>query len=420
MDQFPPSSGQPGDGQPNPFGNIPLFGDLAKMMQQQGSLDWNAAQQFALSVLADPSAAPDNRQLMNNVDPLDRIKLEEYGKIAEMFVTATTGFPVAPNGQSIAVNALTPVQWVTETLARWKPIVEKLGAALRQSSSTGSGASSSVVDPSSDFGSDVEAGFASMLNGILGMVAPTMLGMSTGSMAGHQAKRAFSLYELPVPASELRIGVVPATIDAFANEWSIDVDSLRLWVVLHDMTYQTLMNIPHVYARLNKLIHDHASGFRSNPNGLMDRLDGMEMDSANPLDGLQKLLSDPELLIGATGSPEQAIVAPQLDATVAVLVGYVDWVLDEAGPRLIGAYQMTSEALRRRRVESTQADRLTERLLGVNLTRAQVSRGQAFIAGIIERSGAEALSRIFEREEDFPTPNDVEAPGLWLARIGLD
>ena len=414
MDQFPPFGGQPGDEQPNPFGNIPLFGDLAKMMQQQGSLDWNAAQQFALSVLTDPSALPDNRHLTHNVDPIDRIKLEEYGKIAEMFVTTTTGFSVAPNGMSITVNALTPAQWVTETLARWKPIVEELSAALRQSSARTSSEAPTQME------SDPEAGFAAMLNGILGMVAPTMLGMSTGSMAGHLGKRAFSLYELPIPASGLVIGVVPSSIDSFARQWSIDVESLRLWVVLHDMTYQMLMNIPHIFQRLNGFIHQHARGFRSNPSGLTDRLDGLNIDASNPLAGLQQLLSDPELLIGATGSPEQAQIAPQLDSTVAVLVGYVDWVLDEAGPRLIGAYHMTAEALRRRRVESTQADRLTERLLGVNLTRTQVARGQSFVNGVIERSGTAALSRIFEREDDFPTPNDVDAPGLWLARIGLD
>ncbi len=412
MDQFPPSSGQPGDGAPNPFGNIPLFGDLAKMMQQQGPLDWNAAQQFALSVLADPSAPMNAAQLAHNVDPLDRIKLEEYGKIAEMFVATTTGFSVTPHGQPVEVAALTPVQWVHETLTRWKPVVERLSQALRNSP---------PAPLALDDSQDPEAGFAAMLNGMLSMVAPTMLGMAAGSMAGHLGKRAFSLFELPIPVTgSSRIGIVPMTIDAFAGEWSIDTASLRLWVILHDITYQTLMNIPHFNQRLTGLINEHAGGFRSNPHGLMDRLEGLEVDPSNPFGAMQQILGDPEMLIGATGSPEQARIAPQLDATIAVLVGYVDWVLDAAGPRLIGNYQMTAEALRRRRVETTPADRLTERLLGVNLTRAQVERGQAFIAGVVERSGVEALSRIFDNDEDFPTPNDVDAPGLWLARIGLD
>jgi uncharacterized protein (DUF2342 family) len=50
---------------------------------------------------------------------------------------------------------------------------------------------------------------------------------------------------------------------------------------------------------------------------------------------------------------------------------------------------------------------------------AEVDRGATFIDGVVERAGEDALTRLWADERDLPTPAEVDAPGLWLARIGL-
>ena len=57
-----------------------------------------------------------------------------------------------------------------------------------------------------------------------------------GSLVGHLALQAFGQYDLPIPRPPSHeILVVPATIDRFAEEWSLPVDELRLWVVLQEI-----------------------------------------------------------------------------------------------------------------------------------------------------------------------------------------
>ena len=46
-------------------------------------------------------------------------------------------------------------------------------------------------------------------------------------------------------------------------------------------------------------------------------------------------------------------------------------------------------------------------------------RGSAFVEGVIERAGADGLARLWESERMLPSPPEVDAPGLWLARIDL-
>ena len=93
--------------------------------------------------------------------------------------------------------------------------------------------------------------------------------------------------------------------------------------------------------------------------------------------------------------------------------------MDSVGDGLLASYGQLTEALRRRRVEADPADRFVERMLGLELTQDQYDRGAAFVDGVVERAGGEGLYRLWEDERMLPTPNELDAPGLWLARIDL-
>jgi uncharacterized protein (DUF2342 family) len=76
-----------------------------------------------------------------------------------------------------------------------------------------------------------------------------------------------------------------------------------------------------------------------------------------------------------------------------------------------------AEAVRRRRVEADQSDVFVERLLGLTLSQDAVERGHDFVAGVLERQGD--LGRLWASPQELPTPAELDAPGLWLARIDL-
>jgi uncharacterized protein (DUF2342 family) len=68
-------------------------------------------------------------------------------------------------------------------------------------------------------------------------------------------------------------------------------------------------------------------------------------------------------------------------------------------------------------VEASPDDQYVERLLGLKLTLAQVQRGKVFIAGVVERVGETAVAGLFARPSPLPTPAELDAPGLWIARL---
>jgi putative hydrolase len=250
---------------------------------------------------------------------------------------------------------------------------------------------------------------------------PMMVAMTAGSMVGHMARRSFGQYDLPIPrrpSDELLI-LVP-NLDAFGAEWSLPAEDLRLWICLHEIAHHAVLGVPHVRARIEALIGEYTTKFRNDPNALEEQLGELDMTaSSDAMASLQRALGEPGALLGAIQSDEQRALLPRLEAIVAVVVGVVDHVMDEVGTKLIASYGMLTEALRRRRVETAEADRFVERLLGLELTQSVYDRGSAFVAGVIERAGEEGLARLWESDKMLPSPPEVDAPGLWLARIDL-
>jgi putative hydrolase len=224
-----------------------------------------------------------------------------------------------------------------------------------------------------------------------------------------------------VPRSDDTLLVVPANIDQFANDWSLPVDEMRLWVLAQELTGHTLFSLTSLREQYAAMVRKYVGAFQPDPSALADRISGLEADdAADPMSAIQGLLSDPAVLLGAVQSPAQLALEPQLDAATSAEVGYVDYLVDSVAVRVIGGDALRiAEAVRRRRVETSPDDVFVERLLGLQLTQQSVQRGKAFAAGVVDRVGEAGLTQLFAKPEALPTPAELDAPGLWIARLEL-
>jgi putative hydrolase len=389
----------------NPFAGMPMFGDLSRALSGQGPLNWDAARQFALLAagggdMAGMMTGGGTPTATANIDPSVRIKYAELAAIARLHVADVMQLSVAEIDPEVA----TPEQWAAQTLDAYRPLFNDLATSLGQVDADPDAAS---ADP-----------MAQMMAGLSKMMAPAMMGMSVGSMVGGLARRAFGVYDLPIPRATPALVVVPPTIDAFATEWEISLDEMRLWVISHELAGHTLFSIPHVADHLRSLVQRHVGAFKPDASAVTDKLVGMDMDQSDPMAAMQAAFGDPEVLLGAVRSDEQLAMEPQLDAAVAVTIGVIDWVVDAVAVRVIGGNALQiAEAVRRRRAEASPDDLFVERLLGIRLGADQTARGKAFVQGVVDRAGENGLSPLFNDVDSMPTPSEIEAPGLWLARV---
>jgi putative hydrolase len=340
------------------------------------------------------------------------MRIEQIARVADLQVADVTGLPTAIGGRPLSVLPVNRVPWVDESLRAYRSLFERLAASL--------GAAQILGPEPGALPDDAEDQLAGFLQQLMQSLQPMMASMTAGSMVGHLARRSFGSYDLPIPrppGSELQL-VVP-NIDAFGDEWSLSPDDLRLWICVHEIAHHAVLSVPHVRERVDRLMQDYVGSFRADPGAFEGRLEALDPTEPSSMAGLQQLFGDPEVLLGAIRSPEQEVLLPQLTTIVATVVGVVDHVLDVLGTRLINSYPMLTEALRRRRVEASEADRFVERMLGLELTQSTYDRGAAFVEGVVERAGDEGLRRLWESDRFLPTPAELDAPGLWLARIDL-
>lgn len=381
---------------PNPFGGMPFFNDMMRAMSNQGPLNWDLAQQFAQLGAVGDTPDPDP-------DPTTRIAYNALADICDVYVREITSLPTGPHSSHVEVLTTTRARFAHRTLIDLRPLFTDLATALVRPESP----SDAPSDP-----------MAAMLSNLSTMMAPALMGMSIGSMVGSLASHALGQYELPLArpfTSEILI--VSSSVDAFAKEWEIPTDDMRMWVLIHELTSHAILASPAIEEGLSLIVRQHVSGFRPNPEALMESMGDIDPTDPNALAGIQNMFSDPMVLMGAVRSQEQEVLAPFLDARVAAISGYVDYVVDTVSARLLGASSPIAEAIRRRRVDYGTDSQLIERLLGISLTRTQQQRGRAFIEGVVEREGSGALTTMLSAVNHLPTPNEVDAPGLWLARL---
>ncbi len=379
----------------NPFASLPMFGDLARALEGQGPLNWDAARQFAMMGATQGESE-------HNIDPTVRIAFADLARIAGMHVNDVIG----SDTEFPEPRVVTRSQWAAETLDAYRPLFTDLATSLGQ-------------QPSADPGDAGADPMMQMMAGLNRMMAPAMMGMSVGSMVGALSQRVFGLFDLPIPREKHEVVLVGRTIDDFAAEWEIPIDEMRLWVLAHELSGYRVLGIPHLRAELVELVRSHVGGFKPDPSAIADKLGGFDpMGGGDPMEAIQQAFSDPEILLGAVESPEQKALQPRLDAAVAAVVGYTDWVVDAVAVRVIGGDALRiAEAVRRQRSSSSPDDMFVERLLGIRVGETQVQRGKAFVQGVVDRVGEADLTRLLELPDSMPTPNEIEAPGLWIARV---
>jgi putative hydrolase len=391
--------------------------DLAQVMrllQSEGPVNWEIAEQVAGYVALDGATTE------TPVSPEEREQLEELARAAESHVIAETGLS---STLGLKISAIGRREWVDLHLETLRPVLEALAVTLRKALDAGDDETELPGTPGThpSGGGQLPFGMAGAggdpFGGLLTMLAPLLLGVQSGSMVGYLAQHALGRYDLPLPTDdEPSLAFVVPNLAAFEEAWSIDSQDLRFAVALHEVVHAAERSVPWVRERLLRLAIEYVSAYEVDPNAVESQFG--QLDPSDPT-SFAGIAEHPEALLGAMQSERQQEILTRVQGLTMVLEGYADVVVERLGTRLLTDFPRVHEALQRHHLERGEAERFIEQLLGLRLDREHYERGEQFCRGVIERAGMEGLNRLWDSELMLPTPNELEAPGLWLARIDL-
>ena len=372
-----------------------MFGDLAKALQGQGPLNWDAARQFAQ--LGATGGSPEA-----NVDPAVRLAFADLARIAWFHVADVVGSGRRRPSRRSSRAASGPTARSTPIATcspRWPPPSAR-----------------PVADDDPDAAGDP---MMAMMAGLSKMMAPAMLGMAVGSMVGHLATRAFGTHDLPIPRQ-------PATRHAGA------VEHRRVRRGLGDPDRRDAAVGARPRAGRSRPVRGRPTSVtRCRTSCASTSAGSVPIPTPSPSGSARSTATPPtrwprcsrrSAIPRCSSAPSRRPPSRRCgrDSTplVAVVVGYTDWIVDAVA---VARRRRQRAAHRRGRAPAAGGDhvqRLVRRATARHPPRRGPGRpGQGVRAGRRRPGRRRRAGPAARRPDAIPTPNEVDAPGLWLARI---
>jgi coenzyme F420 biosynthesis associated uncharacterized protein len=253
------------------------------------------------------------------------------------------------------------------------------------------------------------------LAGPLKALTGALLAVEVGALSGFLAARVLGQYEFPVtdPDAEARLLFVGPNLAHVARSMRADDQALTRWVALHESTHALqFAGVPwlrsHMAARVRELIASLDVEF--DPRRLL------RAPARDDLRALVDAVRRGELITIVAG-PRRRELLDELQATMALLEGYAEHVMDAVGERLIPELPRLREGLERRRRDRSGLLRLFERLIGLELKLRQYEQGKAFCDAVVAEGGIAALNRAWEEPGALPALAELDDPSGWLRRV---
>jgi coenzyme F420 biosynthesis associated uncharacterized protein len=247
---------------------------------------------------------------------------------------------------------------------------------------------------------------ASLPESVATALGRRLLDRYVGELLGLMARRVLGQYD-PVltlmPASDATLPpsslyLVEPNITAFQREQRVGGDSLRRWLILHELTHAWQFE-QHPWLR------QHIENLT---RSLM--LDAVTADGATPLPSREMVRRLPDTV------RKQLRGIAQLQAIMSVLEGYSNFVMQRVGRRHLKDVDRLEAAMHRRRRERSLFERLILAITGLEMKMRQYELGEKFATAVADSAGLIALNRVWESAELMPSMDELRNPERWIAR----
>ncbi|MDP9443942.1 MAG: zinc-dependent metalloprotease [Actinomycetota bacterium] len=233
--------------------------------------------------------------------------------------------------------------------------------------------------------------------------APTGRPIPTGGGSAELARRP--------PAG--RMLLVAPNIVHTERELEVDPHHFRLWVCVHEETHRVQFTaVPWMRDHLHSEIRALIDATEVDPSALAAMLrDGVER-AARMARG-----DDDISLLDIIQTPAQREIVGRITATMSLLEGHADVVMDGVGPEVIPTVDVIRTRFNERRKGGGTLDQVLRKLLGLDAKMRQYRDGATFVRGALERVGMDGLNAVWTSPNTLPSLPEIGDPAAWVRRV---
>jgi coenzyme F420 biosynthesis associated uncharacterized protein len=258
--------------------------------------------------------------------------------------------------------------------------------------------------------------FAGPLAGALKAGAAATLAAEAGLVIGYVAQRVLGQYEVSLLGGDAppRLLFVAPNLRKAVRELKVEPEPFHRWICAHELT--------HVYQFQGVgWLRDHLGGMvRRYLTTVEVRIDRGAAGGLPSMPDLGRLVENFRNggLAALVQTKEQRGLMERMQAAMAVVEGYSEHVMDAIAAEAIPGHEQLRSAMDARRRSRSAPERLIEGLLGLDMKIRQYEQGKVFCDAVVAEAGVSALNRVWDSPESLPTPDELQRPAEWVARMG--
>jgi coenzyme F420 biosynthesis associated uncharacterized protein len=196
------------------------------------------------------------------------------------------------------------------------------------------------------------------------------------------------------PISDAGLYLVETNVEEWRAKADLPGEDLRRWLILHEMT--------------------HAWQFAAHP-WLRPH---MEQSMRVLLESTARQAAPAARIAALIGVlPAQWRVIQQVQATMSMVEGYSNLVMNELGRRLLPHFEQLEEAYRARSASKGVLQVLIWKLTGLDLKLQQYKRGEAFCRRVFDQHGMDVLNLAWTGPDQMPRLEELGDPERWYRRV---
>lgn len=367
----------------NQFGQmLSGMGSTMNSPEGQGPVNYALAERIA-------------RQQIGQVAPVrdqDRAAVEEAARLAELWLDDTTQMPTA-GGRVVAWNA---EDWLTQTLPMWKRLVSPVAEHMNEAQ----------LASLPEEARDMVGPMLQMMNQMSGM----NFGMQLGNALGDLAKQALtgSDFGLPVAPTDLT-ALLPVNIAAAGKELTVPGQELMVYIAARESARQRLYrHVPWLVERLVSSVEEYAAGLVIDTSHIEEATRELNLESGDPAaiqDAMQRLQG---MDLSPRISSRNAQAVSRLETLLALVEGWVEYVVDQAMSERIPSTGTMTEAWRRRRATGGSAEQAFAKIVGIEFSAPKVAEAVELWRRVDIAVGQERRDGIWEHPDLMPSAEQLD------------
>jgi coenzyme F420 biosynthesis associated uncharacterized protein len=337
-------------------------------------LDWEAAARFG-SRLAGTGPLLEPGQQARLRDDFSELVTE-----AESLVTHLTGLRI--DGAPTRAWVMSRSKWIGQNLQGFEQVLSPLAERLS--------------DRSGD--------------GVLSVARRKVLAGQVGALLGYMGRKVLGQYDLFVsPERQDLLYFVGPNVAELEAQYGFEPRDFRLWLCLHEVAHRVQFGgVPWLRPYLRNMIDGYLASIELDGRKLIQTIRRAREEAIR---GRSRELGVLFLLM----TPEQRETFRRMQAVMSLLEGHGNYVMAALSVGRIRDESRMRRTLSRRR--HGPVDRVIQKAIGLDVKVRQYALGERFVTRAVHRAGMDGFNRVWEREENLPTLEEVGRPDAWVERV---